>query len=485
MSGDARTEALHAAFAAIRRELRVPLAFPPEVEREAFAAAQSSADPEPSRRDCTDLPFFTIDPVGSMDLDQAVCLERTGPAMGGRGRTGFRLRYAIADVPRFVAPGGAVDLEARRRGVTVYLPDARVPLHPPVLSEAAASLLPGRDRPAYVWDLTLDADAAPVTAAVYPATVRSRARLDYDGAQADLDAGRGDPALVTLAEFGRLRAEAELARGGASLPKPEQEVVADESGYRLRFRPMVPLMDDNAQVSLLTGMTAARMMLDGGVGILRTMPAPPEDVIAHFRRQAQALGVPWPQDVAYGAFLRTLDRKDPVHLAVIHAATKLFRGAGYAAFGDAVGAPPERAGHAAVAAPYGHVTAPLRRLVDRFGLVVCAALCAGTPIPEWVMRALPTLPEVMRQRDQVAGSVERASTDAVEAAVLSDRVGETFIVTVVDARPPDLRVQLTDPAVEAPCTGSAEPGRRIEARLAEADLARRSVRFAATGESGG
>lgn len=485
MSGDVRAQALHAAFAAIRRELGVPEAFAPEVEREAAAAAAAPAGSGGGdRRDCTDLAFFTIDPPGSMDLDQAICLERTGG--GGSGRAGFHLRYAIADVPWFVVPGGAVDAEARRRGVTVYLPDGRVPLHPPVLSEAAASLLPGQDRPAYVWDLLLDADAEPVRTTVYPALMRSRARLDYEGAQAALDAGTAEPALVALAEFGRLRAQAELARGGASLPKPEQEVIADEAGFHLRFRPLVPLEDFNAQVSLLTGMTAAAMMLDGGVGILRTMPTPPPDVVARFRRQAQALGVPWPADLAYGAFLRTLDRFDPAHLAVVHAATKLFRGAGYAAFDDAARSPrPEHPEHAAVAAPYAHVTAPLRRLVDRFALVVCAALSAGEPIPGWVTQALPTLPDVMRERDRVAGAVERAATDAVEAAVLSDRVGATFSVTVVDVRPPDLRIQLIEPAVEAPCAGRAEPGTRIDARLVEADVAHRAVRFEAVGGPGG
>ncbi len=481
MSGDARTRAVRAAFAAIRRELGVPEAFAAEVEREARQAATAPSGTVPGvRRDCTDLDFFTIDPLGSLDLDQAICLEHTGGSEGGG--VGFHLRYAIADVARFVTPGGAVDAEARRRGVTVYLPDARVPLHPPVLSEAAASLLPGQDRPAYVWDLLLDGDAEPVRATVYPALVRSRARLDYDGAQAALDAGTAEPALVALAEFGRLRAQAELARGGASLPKPEQEVVADEAGFNLRFRPLVPLEDYNAQVSLLTGMTAAAMMLDGGVGVLRTMPAPSEEVVAHFRRRAQALGVPWPAGMAYGAFLRTLDRFDPAHLAVVHAATKLFRGAGYAAFDDAAGrARPEDTEHAAVAAPYAHVTAPLRRLVDRFALVVCAALSAGEPIPDWVTQALPTLPDVMRERDQVAGSVERAATDAVEAAVLADRVGTTYPATVVDVRPPDLRVQLTAPAVEGLCAGHAQPGTRIDARLVEADIATRSVRFEEVG----
>ena len=89
-----------------------------------------------------------------------------------------------------------------------------------------------------------------------------------------------------------------------------------------------------------------------------------------FRREARGLGAEWPEGLPYGEFVRGLDRTDPRHLALIHEATALFRGAGYTAFD---GEPPEQPEHAAVAAPYAHVTAPLRRLVDRFGLVVCEA----------------------------------------------------------------------------------------------------------------
>ena len=91
---------------------------------------------------------MTIDPPGSRDLDQALHIARRGD--------GWTVRYAIADVAALVRPGGAVDLDAHLRGVTVYAPDAKAPLHPVVLSEGAASLLPGEWRPAVVWTLELD-----------------------------------------------------------------------------------------------------------------------------------------------------------------------------------------------------------------------------------------------------------------------------------------------------------------------------------------
>lgn len=455
-------------FDAIRAELDVATRFTPEVEAAARAAA---ADPVLPTRDSTDVPFFTIDPIGSTDLDQAMHLERDG--------AGYRVRYAIADVPAFVPPGGPVDLEARRRGQTVYAPDRRVPLHPTVISEDAGSLLPGQVRPAFVWDLRLDDEGELRSADVARALVRSVDRLDYDGVQLAVDAagdsGTADERLELLREVGQRRMHLELARGGASLPLPEQEVVATSGGYVLRLRPPLPAEDWNAQISLLTGMAAAALMLAGEVGILRTMPPPDPGALARFRRQAAALGARWPVEMSYGAFLAGLDRTDPRQLALIHEATALFRGAGYTPF---VGAVPELTEHAAVAAPYAHVTAPLRRLVDRFGLVICEALCADAQVPGWVREALPALPALMAQSDHRASGVDRACTDAVEAMVLAHRVGETFDAVVVDLdRRGGGRVQLVDPAVLAAVTGDVTLGTALRVRLEAADLATRTVRF--------
>lgn len=455
---------LDKAFAVIREEAGVPATFPDDV---LTAAREAAEHPQLPARDLTDVPFFTIDPVGSTDLDQAMCLERDGD--------GFRVRYAIADVPAFVTPGGPVDVEARRRGQTIYSPDQRTPLHPPVISEDAGSLLPGQVRPAFVWDVRLDAEGEVRSSDVAPAVVRSVDRLDYDGVQQTVEQG-SDPRLQLLREIGMRRLALEADRGGASLPMPEQEVVDTGDGYRLRLRPPVPAEDWNAQISLLTGMVAADMMLAGDIGLLRTMPAPQPRELARFHRQAAALGVRWPAEMQYGDFLRTLDRSNGKHLALIHEATRLFRGAGYTPFDGAL---PEVTQHAAVAAPYAHVTAPLRRLVDRFGLVICASLCADAEVPRWVREALPILPEVMAASDRLAGSVERACTDAVEVAVLRSRVGEVFDAVVVEV--PEKggggQVQLLDPPVLARAEGQLELGAAVRVKLEAADVVTRSLRL--------
>lgn len=460
---------LQARFDAIRAEQEVPGEFPADVLAEAEKVAATPL--VTLERDETQIPFLTIDPPGSMDLDQAMHLSREGE--------GYRVRYAIAHLESFVAPGGAIDAEARRRGQTIYSPDERSPLHPPVFSEDAASLLPDEVRPAYVWDITLDATGNHTAAEVYPALVRSVDRLEYTTVQQAVDEGTDDERLVLLKEIGEKRVVLEQERGGASLPMPDQEVEEAEGGYRLHLRPLVPAEDWNAQISLLTGMVAAEMMLKAKIGILRTMPDPDDTAIAQLRRIATALGVDWAEGTDHGTFLRSLDGTNPKHLALIHESTVLFRGAGYTAFDGEL---PELVEQSAIGAPYAHVTAPLRRLVDRFGLALCTAISAGSDVPQWVREALPTLPELMETSDRRAGSVERATMDAVEAATLADRVDETFDAVVVDV--PDgkddrdeLEVQLSEPPVLARAKGEAELGATVTVRLTAVDLTTGKVSF--------
>ena len=451
-------------FDAVRAELKVAGEFPPEVIAEAQAAAGAVAT---SRRDETGVAFLTIDPPGSRDLDQAMHIERAG--------RGYRVRYAIADVPAFVKPGGAIDNEALKRGQTIYAPDRRTPLHPEPISGDAASLLPHQVRPAFIWDMHLDSDGDGTSVEVYRAMVSSKDRLDYAQVQRAVDGGTDDERLGLLKEVGERRIAMEWARGGASLPMPEQEVSMDKDGnYVLAFRPLVAAEEWNDQISLMTGIAAADMMLHAEVGILRTMPEPEPNVLQRFRRQVRALGVTWPAEMLYGEFLRSLDRTDPRHLALIHEATSLFRGASYTPFDGGV---PEWTRHAAVAAPYAHVTAPLRRLVDRFGLVVCESICRDVPVPDWVRSALPTLPKIMTSSDRRANAVERACTDAVEAAALQHRVGETFRGSVVDVTDRGALVQIIDPAILASADGECSAGDQVTVKLTEADVDRRRVRF--------
>jgi len=460
---------LEQGIADIKREQALPLAFPPEVEA---LAAQAAAAPRMPELDRTDIALVTIDPVGAMDLDQALCVERQG--------AGFRLYYAIADVAAFVTAGDAIDLEAHRRGETLYGADAKIPLHPKALSEGAASLLPGELRPALLWTIDVDASGEGTAVDVRRARVRSRARLDYDGVQADIDAGRADPMWALVRALGELRKQRERARGGISLPLPEQEIhIGDDGRWTLDFRARHPVEDWNEQLSLLTGMAAAHLMVEAKIGVLRTLPKPESWAIDRLRRTAKALGIAWPDAQSYPDFIDALDPAKPRHVAMMVASTSVLRGAAYVAFDGTLPAQPM---HWPLAAEYAHATAPLRRLVDRYSGETCVALCAGQPVPAWVRAALPALPETMQAADQRASRFERAVLDLVEAATLAPRIGETFDGSIVELQHGDPRngvVVLRDPAIEAPVSGATPLplGDSVRVKLVEADPARRITRF--------
>ncbi len=397
-----------------------------------------------------DVPFVTVDPPGARDLDQALHIQRSGD--------GHRLHYAIADVAAFVQPGDAADRHAWEQGVTLYHADRQEPLYPDVVERA--SLLPGEERPAVVWRIDLDARGAVAATDVRRARIRSTAQLAY----ADVP----EATMTLLREVGVKRERLERERGGVSLPTPEQEVDADGT---LHYRAPLESERFNAQLSLVTGMVAADLMLRGGTGLLRTLPPAEPEAVERLRRVAAALGRDWPADVDYGTFVRSLDPFAAADAPILRAATSVLRGAAYVPFTG--GLPPPQPRHAALAEEYAHVTAPLRRLADRYATECALAAFAGAPVPGWVTERLSELPAVMAAGDKRQAELERAAVDRAEATVLAPHVGETFTAVAIDSG----HVQLREPAVRAPCDGDPPLGQEVSVRLVTADAAAGVVRF--------
>ena len=416
------------------------------------------------RADRTDVALVTIDPEGSRDLDQALAIEPHGD--------GWLVRYAIADVGAHVAPGGAIDRDTWTRAETVYCPDKRVGLHPPQMSEGFASLLPGQRTKAALWTIEVGSDGEIGAANVERAWVTSRRQYSYVQLQTS-PPDEAQPLVAAMKGLGDARRAHVKRRGGVTLPKPSQEVVATDGKLALEFRAAVGIEDDNAQVSLLTGEAAARIMLEAGVGVLRTMPpAQPQD-LERLRRQAKALGIAWPDGKGYADVLAGLDVGSPQAAAFLTQATRLFRGAAWEPFDPPTLPVPAQRDHGALARPYAHVTAPLRRLVDRYGTEVCLAHCAGQPVPAWVHEALPGLGAAMTAGVRTGSAVDRECVDAVEAAVLAPHVGEIFEAVGLD----DRTVQVAEPAVVAACSGAVVVGERQSVRLVSADA--QGAKFAA------
>ncbi|MCR5879237.1 RNB domain-containing ribonuclease [Phenylobacterium sp. J367] len=432
-------------LAAIRDRYKVPAAFPPEVVSAAESAARR---PLTDHADRTAWPFVTLDPATSTDLDQAFVIDRDGEDLV--------LRYAIADVAWFVDDGGPLDVEAWKRGETLYLPDGKAGLYPPVLSEAAASLLPGAPKAAVIFSVRVAPDGAVRLDGAERAVIRSTAKLAYDRVQpSELPAG-----FAELAD--RIRA-AEDRRGASRVDPPEQEVSRREDGrFELRFRPRAHAEDQNAALSLATNLAVADLLHDNATGLFRVMAEPDARAVRRLRQTAKAFDVAWPAHVALGDFERTLDPRKPKDAALMMAIRRAGRAAAYEPY-----SPERKPWHAAMAARYAHATAPLRRLADRYVVTAALAVANGRPVPEATQAAFARLPEVMARADAKAAQVERAVIDLAEVAVLQGREAETFRAVVTDLDERGARIQLCeDPIVARVAAANAGIGDVLYVRLA-------------------
>ena len=454
-------------FERIRAAMELPDRFPQDVLDAADRAVARQPEEGDDHRPRPEIEFVTIDPPGSKDLDQAFQADRDGE--------GFIVRYAIADPGWFISPGDPLDVESRRRGQTLYAPDSRVRLYPPVLGEGAASLLEGQVRPSVLWEMTLDGMGEPRSVDVSRALVTSREQMTYEEAQREIDGGSPRRSLELMSVIGRLRQERELERGGIHIELPEQEVSGPAGDYALAFRGPLPVEEWNAQISLLTGMVAAHLMLEGGTGILRTMPPPDDERLDALRRTAQTLRLEWPDGLSYQEFLHRVDPAHPGHAALMNVALGLFRGAGYTPFD---GSPPVETLHSGIASAYAHVTAPLRRLADRFANEVALSSCGGRPPPGWVREALVEMPEIMKESHRRNGELERRIVDFVESAILEPQVGREFDALVVEAGEKSGSVQLLDRAVVGHCRcPGLVLGTPVRVRLKNADAESTNLEF--------
>lgn len=190
------------------------------------------------------------------------------------------------------------------------------------------------------------------------------------------------------------------------------------------------------------------------------------------------MDVPYPDYLAYPDWVRSLDTSDPDQAALMTQAARAFRGAGYVGFDGAL---PEETRHSAIADDYSHVTAPLRRLIDRFGNEIVLALSAGERPPGWALEALETIPDVMIQSARRERAFERAMVDFAEAMTLQSRVGDVFEAIATDVDDDRITLQIRQPAIVARFrAGGVNLGDEFEVKLVEADPSKRSVTFELT-----
>ena len=377
-------------------------AFPRVVEAEASELAGRSdgrwqmADGRPAggavRRDLTDLPTFTIDPSTARDFDDAVSARREA---GER----VRVWVHIADVSAYVRPGGTLEGEAYRRGTSVYVPGAVEPMLPEALSNGACSLVPGQDRPAVTVEMvTRGADVE--HASFYRSTIRSDARLTYDGVDRVFAGGEraAEPWAAPLEAARSVAAaleERRAERGSLAVESPgEPQFDFDDDGHVLgvRWEEQTESHRLIEQLMICANEAVAGYLADRRLPTLyRVHERPEPQAIVALVEKLASLDVPTPPLPERLSPQQAADLAGDVsRLAAEHARST---GRGRAALTSLVLRSlkqayytPKNLGHTGLACPrYWHFTSPILRYL---GLMAPRALLGGL----WVVDAAPRAP---------------------------------------------------------------------------------------------
>ena len=404
-------------FAALVWRHRLPREFPEAADREA-EAAQMPRRRERGRADLRALPFLTIDPASARDHDDAVCVERKGQ--------GWRLHVAIADVAHFVAPGTALDREARHRGNSFYFPDRSIPMLPERLSAGLCSLVPGEDRLAMVVELDVDAHGELGRRRFRPATIRSVARLSYAEAAACIE--DGDDSLETapmLRELGRLAERLRhrrLEAGSLDFELPQVRFRFDRRGHPVDARPEPRTAAHRTieEAMLLANRAVAERLVEAEVAAVHRIHEPPApDDLERLLAELTALGLfegGSPESLSARALARALARASgtPGERWIHNLALRSMRRARYSA---------DSQPHFALGFErYLHFTSPIRRYAD---LVVHRALKALLDGEDAGSRSAAEGAALRcSYRERVAVSAEREMSQLKACVLLRDHLGE-------------------------------------------------------------
>jgi ribonuclease R len=439
--------------------------FPDDVERIAAGIGEALSDRDrDDRTDLRHIPFTTIDPETARDFDDAVAIEKLPHG-------GSRLWVAVADVSHYVREGSPLDVEARRRGCSIYLPSRAIPMLPEPLSARMCSLVPNEDRLAMVVRIDIDRQGTIGARDYCAAVIHSQARLDYPGVAAALGGDtRGKrkkyepflPALRAMDSLARQLRVARLARGALDFDLPEPFVELDHDDPRLVRTIRKSRRDPGERQAysmieefmLAANEAVASSFQERGEDALwRIHDAPDRTRLEEFAVLAEHYGIAIDVDEARTpkGLKRVLDRLKG-HPAEKALSFQLLRSLKQATY-DVV-----NIGHFGLAsADYLHFTSPIRRYPDLVVHRLLKARLASMNRPAGGFKPGTTTTDRLPLQKMAADSsfaerqameVEREVIDLYRAFFLRDRIGDVFDGIISGVTGFGVFVTVDDPFVE-------------------------------------
>jgi ribonuclease R len=389
-------------------------------------------------RDLRGLKTVTIDGEKARDFDDAVSIER---APGGR----YRLWVHIANVSYYVPWNSALDLEARRRGTSVYFPDRVVPMFPENLSNGICSLNPREDRLALTVEMLFDSWGKPVEYDLYESVIKSDERMTYTAVGRILEqddpelSRRYQPLVSDFRQMGELAERLRSRRMGAGsidFDLPEPEIVLDLQG-----QPLDIIREERnvahriiEEFMLAANRTVAGHMADLGVPFIYRIHEPPDPdrladlslFVASFghvlklRHPAGESGGPFRPRVLQALLERV--KGNPEERLINHVVLRSMKQARYST---------ENAGHFGLAADtYTHFTSPIRRypdlIVHRLVKEVLKKKKMSASRAEELAGPLAEIARTSSERERVAMEAEREVVDLKKVRFMEDKMGEEF-----------------------------------------------------------
>ena len=246
------------------RHSQIPVNFRREVIELAQQCLDSPPpDPDINRLDLTHLKVYTIDDESTQEIDDGLSLEVLDTGIE-------RLWIHIADPTRLVSPGDELDLEARRRSTTLYLPTGMIPMFPPELATGPMSLVQGKVCKALSFGILLDETGAVCDYSIHASLIKPTYRLTYEDVDEMLQLGvRAEPEIAAIATWAVRREEWRQSQGSISIHMPES-VIKVKNDDEIS----IEVLDDSPSRQLVAEMMILAGEVAGDYGQTHQIPLP-------------------------------------------------------------------------------------------------------------------------------------------------------------------------------------------------------------------